>query len=204
MRRIVIEIFPNVEHIRLHCNFEISRIHLSGGLGGDMNKTTDYSGNQAKPEVLELRKALYELPGIDGAPGIETYEVSLTKSPAFEWREIVPKAISLLEDFANSNYGEDTLSEYILKDSRPQYESVDDTFGFSHSRRKMHLPPVPDFGVPVRDPAAEEAKKRIERLKELGKMLREATGRSAREDGEDMDGDPTEAATEDKPEAEIN
>lgn len=151
MRRIVIEIFPNSEHIRLHCNFEISRTRLLGFFRS-IDEVTDHYGNELKPEVIELRKDLYNIPGIDEAPGVDVYEVSLTKSPAFDWNQIVPLAVEHIAFFANANYGVDNNWEYLLKDSRPKYEESE---GFYGPRRvPVTLPPAPDFGLPIRDSKA--------------------------------------------------
>lgn len=103
IKRIRIETRVNMEYRDYHVNAVISAEEVWGGLAGadrnDPFRQLSLSGKAR--ELTDDTKAtimrLYDIEGVTSV-GLNTYEVTLSKSAAFEWSEIDPQVVTVLTE----------------------------------------------------------------------------------------------------------
>jgi hypothetical protein len=116
--RIRIEVFPgNSVYRKFHVSAMMSSEKLHGG--SRLNPFQDMlSSMSGKVELTEDTKAtilrFYDIDGIS-AVGIDSFEVNITRSPAYEWEELEPEIIIVVKSLAKWPEDAEVEIEYLMR-----------------------------------------------------------------------------------------
>lgn len=110
--KLQVEIVPNQDCRLYHTNFKMSEVRIGQLLEGEMfedeRKRLEASSEATKKLAI----------GVKGIPGVLTwnfhaYELQVIKAPLFDWHEIEPQIIGLIQMVGTEITGEEI--EYIEK-----------------------------------------------------------------------------------------
>ena len=101
VNRIRVEILPNPDYRKFHVNTVVSSQKIYGGILGG-SRHDPFSQTRSKEiEFSEDTKAtvmrFYDIDGIS-CVGLDTYEVDIFRSPAYEWDEIHEQIIDIITE----------------------------------------------------------------------------------------------------------
>lgn len=112
--RIVIELYPNELRRTFHVNARISSEKLFDSIPGLQGLQLEM--NDVSHDVIQTALEFYEIDGVTGV-NLDTYEVGIGISRAFDWEEVTPQVIERVKKLLQ--WDDCEVREH---DSRPVYE----------------------------------------------------------------------------------